>query len=418
MLSKSAREYLIVALANAKIGKEVADAIDGIGVSGIWGSIVGNISDQADLQAALNSKVSKSGGTMSGLLILSGDPSANLGAATKQYVDNSIANNGGQAFAQEVGEPVGFKNSAETSLTINDGMRMLTISPVGANFTYYVEGKKIVKNSPVSTTWTNAHGLHFFYLDENGNLQTSVTFNNDYITKYTFVSVVYWDSSVNQHIYFADERHGIHMATYTHLYLHNTRGAQFDNGLKLINFVIDGSGNLNTHAQFTSASGVIWDEDIRINIPAQSQIPVMYRLGTVWKRKSADSYPVIYSGTAGYTGTRLPYNLFDGTNWSLAEVDNNKWVLVHLFATNDIEFPIVGIQGEQQYNSKSAARSGAYDEINTLIGLPFAEFAPIGSVIFETSDAYTNAIKARVVSTDLGDDYVDHRAEYFRPNAF
>ena len=36
-----------------------------------------------------NTRVLKSGDTMTGLLVLSGDPEANLGAATKQYVDNS-----------------------------------------------------------------------------------------------------------------------------------------------------------------------------------------------------------------------------------------------------------------------------------------------------------------------------------------
>lgn len=38
-------------------------------------------------QTALDAKVAKAGDTMTGLLILSGDPSADLGAATKQYVD-------------------------------------------------------------------------------------------------------------------------------------------------------------------------------------------------------------------------------------------------------------------------------------------------------------------------------------------
>lgn len=38
-----------------------------------------------------NTRVLKSGDTMTGLLVLSGDPEVNLGAATKQYVDNSSA---------------------------------------------------------------------------------------------------------------------------------------------------------------------------------------------------------------------------------------------------------------------------------------------------------------------------------------
>lgn len=38
---------------------------------------------------AINGKVAKAGDTMTGLLVLSGDPVANLGAATKQYVDTA-----------------------------------------------------------------------------------------------------------------------------------------------------------------------------------------------------------------------------------------------------------------------------------------------------------------------------------------
>jgi hypothetical protein len=54
----------------------------------------GNIA-ATNVQAALNEldaeKVAKAGDTMSGLLVLSGDPAAPAGAATKNYVDNQIA---------------------------------------------------------------------------------------------------------------------------------------------------------------------------------------------------------------------------------------------------------------------------------------------------------------------------------------
>jgi hypothetical protein len=43
----------------------------------------------ADLATSVGTKVSKAGDTMTGLLVLSADPSANLGAATKQYVDQA-----------------------------------------------------------------------------------------------------------------------------------------------------------------------------------------------------------------------------------------------------------------------------------------------------------------------------------------
>ncbi len=53
------------------------------------------ISDDANfattLTTSVGTKVSKAGDTMTGLLVLSADPSANLGAATKQYVDTAEA---------------------------------------------------------------------------------------------------------------------------------------------------------------------------------------------------------------------------------------------------------------------------------------------------------------------------------------
>jgi hypothetical protein len=45
----------------------------------------------ANLATSVGTKVSKAGDTMTGLLVLSADPSANLGAATKQYVDAAEA---------------------------------------------------------------------------------------------------------------------------------------------------------------------------------------------------------------------------------------------------------------------------------------------------------------------------------------
>lgn len=47
---------------------------------------------QAALREAFNSRLPTSGGTMTGELILNGDPSTNLAAATKQYVDSGLSN--------------------------------------------------------------------------------------------------------------------------------------------------------------------------------------------------------------------------------------------------------------------------------------------------------------------------------------
>jgi hypothetical protein len=232
------------------------------------------------------------------------------------------------------------------------------------------------------------------------------------------LSIVYWDVAAQKHIYFANERHGIKMSPLTHMYLHRTKGAAFDNGCKLVNFSVDGAGSLPAHAQFTANSGTIWDEDIKISMPAQAIIPVLYRSGpTQWKRKEPNPFPIVIAGEEGYTGVRLPYNRFNGSTWDLAEVDNNKFVLVHIFATNDIEYPFMAIQGQAQYDTKTAARGGAINEIKNLAALPLAEFCPVGSVIYQTNTAYTNAPKAAIVSTSTGENYEDHRTEILRPGS-
>lgn len=319
---------------------------------------------------------------------------------------------------QEIEQPVGLKTPSDVGLSVSDATRTLTVTPLTGSYVYYVAGKEITISSTLTAQWSTAHGPNYFYLDENGELKVSQTFMEDIITKYAFVSIVYWDASAGKHIYFANERHGIHMGDRTHLYLHRTRGAAFDFGCKLVSFVVDGSGGLATEAQFTAQSGQIWDEDIKISVPAQTTFPIFYRSGpTNWKRKNADTYPVIYSGQEGYAGTTLPYNSFDGTNWTLSPVDTNKFVLVHIFATNDIEYPFVGIQGQAQYATKTDARDGAISEIKALSGLPVAEFCPVGSVIFQTATGYTNTPKAKIVSTSTGANYEDHRSTLLRPGA-
>jgi hypothetical protein len=90
-------------------------------------------------------------------------------------------------------------------------------------------------------------------------------------------------------------------------------------------------------------------------------------------------------------------------------------MLVHIFATNNITYPLVAILGIQQYATKTAARDAVKVETQQLGGLPFAEFTPVGSVIYQTNNAYTNTPKAQVVSVDVGVNYEDERGESFRP---
>jgi hypothetical protein len=308
-------------------------------------------------------------------------------------------------------EPTGFATRDESVLSFSDSTpdRTFTIAPVGASFTFYVKGVKFVKTSSESIQLPNLAGNHFIYYNTSGVLTTTQVAGSELFQDNTLISIIYWNTDTNTHTYFAEERHGLQMDGATHSYLHTTFGARFISGLALENFSVDGDGSLDAHAQFIADEGTIRDEDLVLTSPVQNQIPILFRQGQLWRKKAADNFPLIYSGTAGYTGAngRIPFNQLVSGSWQLTQAGSGNFVLVHFFATNDKENPIVGIQGINQYNNIPAARIAASSEITSLSGLPFAEFVAIGTVIFQTN-TYANTPDAIVRSVD-GANYVDFR---------
>lgn len=341
--------------------------------------------------------------------------------AVKVYVDAAIGAVDSEidAYRELQKEPTGFTNRTDSVISFNDGTLTFTIAPAVSSYDVYIKGHKFTKTASASIAIPSAAGNHYFYFDVTGALLTTQVIDSEFFQNNAFISIVYWNTDTNSSAYFAEERHGLIMDGMTHSYLHTVFGARYLSGGALQNFNVNGTGNLASNAQFTADSGSIRDEDILVQYLAQATIPILYRQGVLWRKKAADAYPVIYSGTAGYTGAngRLAYNQLISGNWQLTQVANNQFVLVHVFATNDRNTPVVGIQGIVEYNSVGGARTGALTEITTLSGLPFAEFVALGSVVFETANTYANVPKARIRSVN-GGDYVDFRGtQPYAPSA-
>jgi len=332
-------------------------------------------------------------------------PAVDADAATKAYVDQNFT---------VMREPTGFPNRTDSSINFRDDTRVFEIEETGTDFDYYIKGTKYTISGS-SVQISDTEGIHFFYLDSAGNLVTTPTFvGADIYFNNVYVSVVYWDATNNTAIYVGDERHGLTMDGDTHKYLHDINGTRWEEGLALNTFDADGSGNDETAAQFGYTAGEIHDEDLEHNIPADTspaQIPVFYRLGAAgdWRATTATDYPLVYG--ADYAGTLAAWNEFTGGAWQLTEVGNLQFVLTHYFATNDITYPIIGVCGQDTYSTLNSAREGAATELNDLMvaGLPFEEFKSIATVIFQTGNSYNNTPKARVRTTDLGDNYIDWR---------
>jgi hypothetical protein len=109
-----------VATANAYTDAEVAALVDSAPalldtLNELAAAIGDNPNYAADLATSVGERVSKAGDTMTGLLVLSADPSANLGAATKQYVDAAEANAISTAAADATTKANAAQAAAETT---------------------------------------------------------------------------------------------------------------------------------------------------------------------------------------------------------------------------------------------------------------------------------------------------------------
>jgi len=314
-------------------------------------------------------------------------------------------------------EPTGFAERTSSSLAFDNGTRKLTLT--ASSSLVYRHGAVSSLTGAYECIIPNTDGNHYIYVTGVGGTPslTSTTSWDNSLMYEPLVAIVGWDATNSKSVYVQDERHGYIMSGATHSVLHNVFGASWKSGVSIGDVSAEGTGNDATDAEFSYSSGVIYDEDIRFTVAEDTlpaQIPIFYLTGAgVWRKKDADNYPVIYAGTVGadYAGTRLPYNLYSGGTWSLAEVTSGRYVLVHYFISPDITHPVFGIVGQDTYTSVISAREAASTEISSIstVGLPMSEVVPLATVIWQTSDSYGNTPKARIRTTDTGDDYLDWR---------
>lgn len=289
-------------------------------------------------------------------------------------------------------EPTGFPSASTTTISVVDGTRTFTIAPTGASFDVYVAGKKYTKTSE-SVVFTDTEGVWYFYYNASGVLTASQTIWD--LALAAPVALLYWNATSDVSLDLADERHGCAMDWATHKYLHLTVGTRYVNGLAASGYVLNSA--VNADVRFAFASGAISDEDLHIDIAAQTepaQIPVFYRSGAGgnWKRATATDYPYLTTGSG-----RIAYNLDTAGTWSQAEVSNTDFCAYWIFATNGKNYPIIAIQGQRQDTSLANAQNNNLYESLAFGTLPYAEMKLLFRVLVQTSNAYGSTMKVRVV---------------------
>ncbi len=302
---------------------------------------------------------------------------------------------------------------SNTTMSINEGTRTFIINATtGSNYHFYERGTKYEKDRSDSVIFDTLEGEKWIYYKDGvltalstPTLQEKL----DVIRKYAFIAGIYWDATnLKVVVDIQDERHGITMSWATHEYNHLSRGAQYISGYELYDMDVDGSGSNDSSAQYAVNAGWYKDEDLDhfedgLAIGVIKKVLYLEGLETAVTARAQNNNFGVLNAPNG----RLYYNQNNGGTWQLAEVPENDFCLYHVFGFNGQTVNTVSIMGQNVYPTKNSAQSGALEEIKFLsFGLDLPEMIPVATIIYQTRNSYSNAVKARIVSTDDGTDYI------------
>lgn len=307
-------------------------------------------------------------------------------------------------------EPDGFVNRTDSTISFDDSSREFSIAPKSPATSYaiYNNGVKVVKSSTETTTLPDTTALYFIHFDKSTNNLSYKTTGFNFDTDIP-IAQVYYNADDNKAVYFGEERHGIRMDASTHRYLHNVFGTQYVNGLSISNYSTSGDGSADSDATVAIGDGLIYDEDIDVNITNSAtpsnpfeqvlypiaQIPVYYKVGSsgVWTDTTANNFPL-------KVGTTAQYNLNSAGVWSAANSDapsNNRYLASWICATSQEHAPIIAIMGQRLDSSlEQATSNNSWGDLN-LNGLPIMELRPLYRLIYDTKSSFANGAKAFLV---------------------
>lgn len=139
-----------------------------------------------------------------------------------------------------------------------------------------------------------------------------------------------------------------------------------------------------------------------LNIQKRDAIRDVYNS---WRRIDDDSNNLIKNRCI-LKDSKINFNKVDQQLgiFSLEVCNDNKFYLYHVFMSNDKDNKYCIIAGNYEYDNIEEAKNSIIDEINKLSGLPFNDFLPLGSILFQVNNNYSNSVKARIVNIN-GNNY-------------
>jgi hypothetical protein len=160
---------------------------------------------------------------------------------------------------------------------------------------------------------------------------------------------------------------------------------------------------------FDLSGGTFFDEDLQIDIThssspvpntwqqtlqGPSRLPVHYRLNGGWDKYTATNYTVAFNPTTGYA-------LYDPTGTGPVAIDNNRYGISWIVATNGLNEPVISIMGQQAYVNIGDAVNAKWGDpaAISLSGLPIYELRPLYKVIFQSLHS-GSVVKAAIRQID------------------
>lgn len=305
-------------------------------------------------------------------------------------------------FAEDI-KRRGFVDRTSTEVPYLSGasMDVINLDDAGAGWSYYKNGVKytISGNRTIEITGGagNAHtnGIYWVTIsDDNGTLaitQTVPSIVNDVIVAY-----VYWNESlpVGSQSQIGDERHTIAWDSGVHDSIHRVFGAQADSDVILSGYTLDST--VDAQKQYSLSSTNLYDEDIRITIPAlvggNGKYTNFYRTSeTCWGWESGSNYPFRFA-----SGGRLLYDSVTGGT----ECGDNKFINTFSVISNlSGVAQYITITSQQEYSTVSEARREHFSDL-ALGGLFLNEMIVTHRITWNTNDLFVPSTgKCKIVYT-------------------
>jgi len=316
-------------------------------------------------------------------------------------------------FQNIMREPTGFVNkNIDSTISFVNGTRTLSIAPKTPTYSQYqycINGKIYTETTTKSIIIPDLEGTHHIWFDSNQVLQTSQTewsIESDIV----FITSIYWDATNNLALRIEEERHGVILDRDTHKYLHIVNGTKiplYGDNFAIGNYIDDGDGSLNSHAQYSISNGTVIDEDLFLNVVNSASpsanfeqilstiayLPVFYLLGAGdWRAKTANSF-AIYENSPN----TCYYNQYNAGSWSLANCTNGYYFVTWIMLTSSIVEPIMVILGQREDPDLISAINNNTKASLIVPGDLNEEFYYLKKMVWQTSTTYTNTPKARLV---------------------